>query len=493
MTFTSVEFVFFFVLIVVAFYLCPPKLRWAILLIGSSYFYMAFVPKYILILLFLVLIDFYFAKKIEVATGPSRRAYFIGSLVANVGILVVFKYFNFFNANITTLAQFIHWNYSVSMLQLILPLGLSFHTFQSISYIVEVYRGNYKAERHLGVYALYVFFFPQLVAGPIERPQHLLPQLKNLDATTFDTARVSSGLRLMAWGFFKKLVIADSIAQSVDYIYGNLAHSAGPSVLFAGVAFAFQLYADFSGYTDIARGGARVLGVDLMRNFNQPYFSQSISEFWRRWHISLSSWFRDYVYIPLGGSREGLWKHCRNILVVFAITGFWHGANWTFIVMGGLYGSYIVIGLLTKEWRERVATQFGLSNVPRLHHALQVALTFGLVCISWVFFRAPDMPTALLFFKRLFVGWHMSFTQYIYDYMIQPDITLGISRSILMTVTAFSIGMLMVEHIEQKKPISVWLQERSLVARSFIYTSLVLSMILFGVFLATSPFIYFQF
>ena len=493
MAFTSIAFIFFFTLVVAAFYLCPPRFRWAVLLLGSGYFYAAFIPTYIFILIFLVLIDFFFAQKIETARGPLRHAYFALSLTANIGMLFVFKYFNFFNENVTALAQLIHWNYSLGVLQLALPLGLSFHIFQSISYVTEVYRGKYKAERHLGIYALYVFFFPQLVAGPIERPRHLLPQLKNLQAS-FNGARVFSGVCLMAWGFFKKLVIADAIAQSVDYIYGNISQSAGPGILFALVAFAFQLYADFSGYSDIARGSARVLGVDVVRNFEQPYFSASIGEFWRRWHISLSSWFRDYVYYPFV-------SHARRItplriyvatVLTFLLMGLWHGAGWTFIILGGLHGTYIVVGQLTKKWRERTAAWAGLLDMPRAHHALRVLLTFMLVCISWVFFRSPDLNSALSFFGYLGFGWGIPPSQYIDVYILHPFLALGISGSVLMSVTFFIAVMLAVEHIEKKQPIGIWLGERSLLTRSFLYTSVALSIALFGVF-GSSPFIYFQF
>lgn len=493
MTFTSIDFVFFFPSIVAVFYLCPPRWRWAVLLAGSCYFYMAFVPQYVFILLFLVVVDFLLAQKIEASSGPVRHAYFVASLVANIGMLFVFKYFNFFNENAAVLAHLIHWNYSLDLLKLALPLGLSFHTFQSISYVTEVYRGTYKAERHLGVYALYVFFFPQLIAGPIERPGHLLPQLKNLQAR-FDWARIFSGLRLMTWGFFKKLVIADSIAQSVDYIYSGIGHSAGPSILFAAVAFAFQLYADFSGYSDIARGSARVLGVDVVRNFQQPYFSASISEFWRRWHISLSSWFRDYVYYPFISSATRITplRIYAGTMLTFLLMGLWHGAGWTFIILGCLHGLYILVGQLTKKWRGHLVAITGLASVPRLHHALQVLCVFLLVCASWVFFRSPDLMTAFSFFAHLTGGWDISPAQYLDHYVLYPFLALGISRSMLWVMAAFVVLMLCVEHIEQKQPVGEWLKGRSLTARAFLYTSMAFAIILYGVF-STSPFIYFQF
>ncbi|MBA3733386.1 MBOAT family protein, partial [Patescibacteria group bacterium] len=302
MTFTSIAFVIFIILITFFYYISPAKFRWLILLIGSCYFYMAFVPKYILILFVLIIIDYVLAQKIESSLGTKRKIFFIGSLVSNIGLLFVFKYFNFFNENILNLAHLLHWNYSIGTLSLILPLGLSFHTFQSMSYIIEVYRGNYKAEKHLGIYALYVLFFPQLVAGPIERPEHLLPQLKK--DIPFEFSNIVIGLRLMLWGFFKKLVVADRLAISVTYVYAHISNVSGLSIVITIIFFAFQLYADFSGYSDIARGSAKLLGIDVIRNFNQPYFSKSVAEFWRRWHISLSSWFRDYFYFPLVYSRK---------------------------------------------------------------------------------------------------------------------------------------------------------------------------------------------
>lgn len=493
MTFTSVAFVFFFATIVAAFYLTPRRFRWGVLLLGSCYFYMAFVPEYIFILLFVVVLDFVLAKRIEVATGRLRHLYFVLSLAATIGVLFVFKYFNFFNENVAALAQIIHWNYSIELLQLALPLGLSFHIFQSISYVVEVYRGNYKAERHLGHYALYVFFFPQLVAGPIERPGHLIPQLKNLNAS-FDGERIFSGLRLMAWGFFKKLVIADSIARSVDYIYGNIEHSAGPAIAFAGAAFAIQLYADFSGYSDIARGSARVLGVDVVRNFEQPYFSASVAEFWRRWHISLSSWFRDYFYYPFvsGAKRITPLRIYTATLLTFLLMGLWHGAGWTFVILGALHGMYILIGQLTKKWREHLWALAGLTRIPKVHRAVQVVWVFALVSVSWVFFRSPDLATALSFFARLGDGWHITPAAFIDTYIRYPLPALGITRGVLMATLAFVIVMLGVEYIEKRQPFGTWLEGRSLMARSFLYSSVLLAIVLFGVF-ATNPFIYFQF
>ena len=492
MTFTSIAFLVFLPLVVLFYYWCPARFRWALLLFASCYFYMAFVPKYILVLLALILIDFFLAQAIEKATGTQKKAFLVLSIFSNVGILFVFKYFNFFNENVGSLAHFLGWNYSISALRLVLPLGLSFHTFQSLSYIIEVYRGKYHAERHLGVYALYVLFFPQLIAGPIERPQHLLPQLHR--TARFTRINFESGVRLIAWGFFKKLVIADQLAVAVDYVYGHAGSATGLSVVLGLVFFAFQLYADFSGYTDIARGSARLLGIELVRNFEQPYFSKSIAEFWRRWHISLSSWFRDYFYFPLVyAARRGniMWLYA-CIVATFLVTGLWHGAGWTFLCMGALFGCYIVGGLVTKKWRSIFVQKSGLARVPRAHAALQTLFTFALVCLAWVFFRSPSLEVALQLLGGLGRGWLMSPTQYLNAYVLQPFWTLGISRITLVLSVAFVVLLLCVEYTQQKTPLGMLFDRQPLLVRTFLYASLFFVIVLFGSF-STVPFLYFQF
>jgi D-alanyl-lipoteichoic acid acyltransferase DltB (MBOAT superfamily) len=263
------------------------------------------------------------------------------SIVSVCAILFVFKYFNFFNNNMAALARVLHWNYPMKTLRLILPIGLSFHTFQSLSYVFEVYRGRQPAEKHFGIYSLYVMYFPQLVAGPIERPQNLLHQFK--EVKHFDWQRVWNGASLSLWGLFKKVVVADSLAIYTDTIYNNSRQHTGTSLLLATYFFAIQIYCDFSGYSDIARGISRIYGIELMNNFETPYFAKSIADFWSRWHISLSTWFRDYVYIPLGGNRVSLARNMFNISVVFLISGLWHGANWTFVIWGALHGTYYLV------------------------------------------------------------------------------------------------------------------------------------------------------
>ena len=275
------------------------------LLLASCYFYMAFIPYYIIILFVVILIDYSAGIKIEKCIGRARRSWLIASLMANIGLLAMFKYYNFFNSNIEQIATLLNWNYGIPYLRLILPIGLSFHTFQSMSYTIEVYKGNYKAEKNLAIYALYVLFYPQLVAGPIERPQNLLPQFR--ENHRFDYQNVRTGLMMMLWGLFKKIVIADRLSIYVNQVYSNPDKYHGWAVLVAIFFFAFQIYCDFSGYSDIAIGAARVMGIRLMTNFDYPYSAKSISEFWHRWHISLSTWFRDYFYISLGGNRVGKW------------------------------------------------------------------------------------------------------------------------------------------------------------------------------------------
>jgi D-alanyl-lipoteichoic acid acyltransferase DltB (MBOAT superfamily) len=350
---------------------------------------MVFKPSYGLLLLLITTID-YVAGRLMGTTEDQRkrRLYLILSLAGNIGILFVFKYFNFLFGSIADALTLLKMNAQFPVWNLILPIGISFHTFQSISYTIEVYRRKVEPVHHFGRFALFVSFFPQLVAGPIERPTGLLPQF--LEDRLFDLGKARSGLKLMAWGFFKKIVIADNLAPIVTAAYANPSEWSGPSLAIATAAFAWQIYCDFSGYTDIARGAARVLGYDLMLNFNRPYLSRSVSEFWRRWHISLSSWFRDYVYIPLGGSRGSRLFTARNIMITFLLSGLWHGANWTFVIWGGLNGLFIVIGQYWSEWKSK-----NMQIIERQwRKSLEVGATFSLICVTWVFFRAESVTHA---------------------------------------------------------------------------------------------------
>jgi D-alanyl-lipoteichoic acid acyltransferase DltB (MBOAT superfamily) len=362
---------------------------------------MAFIPYYILILLVTIGIDYYAGMRIEDSTGKQKKLFLIVSIISTCTVLIIFKYFNFFNANFAALAQLLDLRYPIGFVNIILPIGLSFHTFQSLSYVVEVYRGKQKAERHFGIYSLYVMFYPQLVAGPIERPQNLLHQFYEKHIVDFD--RIGRGLQRMLWGFFKKVVIADNLAIYVTAAYGTPHAYSGLALLVATFFFAIQIYCDFSGYSDIAIGSAQVMGFTLMDNFKNPYFAESIADFWRRWHISLSTWFKDYVYIPLGGSRVKYWKWCRNILVTFLLSGLWHGANWTYVVWGALHGVYLVAS--------DVLGRIRASAMPQLHRSASIVLTvfrrcvvFVLVLLTWAFFRANTIGDAWYIVLRSCAG-----------------------------------------------------------------------------------------
>jgi alginate O-acetyltransferase complex protein AlgI len=392
MLFNSAQFALIFPLITIAYFVLAPRFRWFLLLAASCYFYMAFIPVYILILFFTIFIDYFAGLLIEDARGARRRFYLLLSILANVGVLALFKYYNFLNTSLLQLFGAAGLSYPIPHLDIILPIGLSFHTFQSLSYTIEVYRGAQKAERHLGLFALYVMYYPQLVAGPIERPQNLLHQLREPHA--FDYARVADGLKLMAWGLFKKVVIADRLAVVVDQVYGNPVLHNPLGLTLATLFFAYQIYCDFSGYSDIAIGAAQVMGVRLMQNFRQPYLAQTISEFWKRWHISLSTWFRDYLYVPLGGNRVTRRRWQFNLMVVFAVSGLWHGANWTYVIWGVLHGAYTIVTIWLTPWARRAAGAVRLDPNGRVARNLLRLCTFSMVCFAWIFFRAATVGDA---------------------------------------------------------------------------------------------------
>jgi alginate O-acetyltransferase complex protein AlgI len=390
MLFNSLQFLVFFLVVTRLYFSLGWKRRWPMLLVASCVFYMCFIPVYILILLVTIAIDYAMALLIEQATGRRRQAYLVVSIVATCLVLFVFKYYNFFVLTGNGLAGIFGRGPLFGFAHIILPLGLSFHTFQSLSYVIEVYRGEQKAERNFGIYSLYVMYFPQLVAGPIERPQNLLHQF--YEDHRFDPEETIAGLQMMAWGFFKKMVVADRAAAYVNNVYGDWRAQPGLPLLLATLFFAVQIYADFSGYSSIAIGCSRILGIRLMQNFNTPYFARSITEFWQRWHISLSTWFRDYVYIPLGGNRVPPARLYANLMITFLISGLWHGAKWTFVIWGAYHGLLLVI--------ERMAKSAGIT----LHRSLRPLgwlATLAFVSAGWVFFRAENVPAALAIFHKL--------------------------------------------------------------------------------------------
>ena len=444
-----------------------------LLLVASCWFYMAFVPVYILILAFTIAVDYIAGLLIERSTGKRRKAWLIASIIANVGVLAVFKYWNFLNHNIGEVFQALGLGYGVPDLGLLLPIGLSFHTFQSLAYTIEVYRGTQAAEKRLGVFALYVMFFPQLVAGPIERAGNLLPQF--VRPRTFDLARASDGMRQILWGFFKKSVIADNCAPLVKDIFENHDRYGGSTLLFGAVLFAFQIYGDFGGYSDIAIGSARLLGFDLMRNFAFPYFSRDIAEFWRRWHISLSTWFRDYVYFPLGGSRGSRWMQVRNIMVIFLLSGLWHGANWTFVVWGA-FNALLFLPLLLSG-RNRVNLDHAGEGrlFPRFRELAGMVFTFGCVVIAWVFFRAPTLHDAFDYLRHM-ASWSLFSPSHLFDPWI----------------TGLIAVLLIAEWLNRTRHHALEIAHLPAWSRRMLYLGVFLLIFVFGRF-AKDDFIYFQF
>ncbi|MDQ3815846.1 MAG: MBOAT family protein, partial [Armatimonadota bacterium] len=377
------------------------------------------------------------------------------------------------------------WNYPLPYLEIILPIGLSFHTIQAMSYTIEVYRGQQKAERHFGIYSLYVMFYPQLVAGPIERPQNLLPQF--YEKHEFDYQRVTDGLKLMAWGMFKKTVIADRLAPSVNAVYSDPTAYQGMPLVLATVFFAFQIYCDFSGYSDIARGAAQVMGFNLMVNFKRPYFAKSIDEFWKRWHISLSTWFRDYLYISLGGNRVSPARRNFNLFMTFLVSGLWHGANWTFVVWGALNGLYIMLSLWTKDLRQSFITALRLHRAPGLLKCLQIVTTFSLICFAWIFFRANNLSDAFWIITHLHSGIIAQLTTTT-SATLPPEIS-----KVELLIAFCAIAVMESAHLLQRR-VSVrhWLAQKPVWFRWGLYYGVAAAILLLGVF-NKIQFIYFQF
>lgn len=492
MLFNSLQFALFFPIVTILYFLLPHKHRWWLLLGASAYFYMMFVPSYILILGATIVIDYVIGIWMEQEASPYRKkVYLIASLVANIGFLVFFKYFNFLNTNISTLAQLIGWNYSIQNLEIILPIGLSFHTFQAMGYTIEVFRGNQKAERHFGIYALYVMFYPQLVAGPIERPENMLPQFR--EEQFFDYQRVTDGLKLMAWGLFKKVVIADRLASMVNGYYDNPYETSGPFLALATVGFAVQIYCDFSGYSDIAIGAAQVMGIKLMDNFKRPYPALSISEFWRRWHISLSTWLRDYVFFPLHRKLLRRKSHPTWVIqflppfVTMLVSGIWHGANWTFVVWGALHGLYLILEMKLKDIWLTISERFRVTLPVWLSHTLMRILVFALVCYAWIFFRASSLPIAFYIATKVFTGWLDGHS------VMQLFYSISVNFELLITFAAVVI-MEIVHYFQERGSVRLMLAERPAILRWSLYVGVLVSILVFGkIYQAATTFIYFQF
>lgn len=472
MVFNSIAFLIFLPIVVLLFYLLPHKWRWLMLLAASCVFYMWFVPKYILILLVTIVIDYSAGVLMERYADQHKlkKTFFVISIVSTLAVLLVFKYLNFLTANLDQLCASLGMETHL-LTHIILPIGLSFHTFQSMSYVIEVFRGHQKAERHFGYYALYVMFFPQLVTGPIERPGNLLHQLH--EEKEFRYENISKGMRLILFGFFVKMVVADHLGEYVDEVYGHLDEYNSWSVLGCMFFYSFQIYCDFFGYSTIALGSAKLMGFDLMDNFRSPYLSKNIAEFWHRWHISLSTWFRDYVYIPLGGSRVKFGRWAFNILVVFVLSGIWHGAAWTFLLWGFSHG---LLHILEKALRNRLPSNESQSKWLKISvDALCVVKTFVLVTLFWVMFRATDMEHLKAIFVTAFTnfggGEQMS---------VKPGMWIYLGLFILSDI------------VLRNTRFDAWCEGKPMVVRWLIYAVLVFMVIACSS-VKNFSFIYFQF
>ena len=396
MLFNSLEFLIFFPAVCIIYFLLGKnKFRNPFLLVASYYFYMNWKPIYALLILTSTILTYACGLLVEKHSDDTRKkkTFLTISLVLNFAILFVFKYFNFINESVYELLSLFGLRWSVPNLDILLPVGISFYTFQAVGYSVDVYRGTIKAERNFFTYALFVSFFPQLVAGPIERAKNLLPQFHEEHSFKYDD--VAEGFKQMLWGFFMKLCVADRLSAYVDAVYNNVGNHNGTSMIVATIFFTFQIYCDFGGYSNIAIGAARIMGFRLMENFKRPYLSMSVKEFWKRWHISLSSWFMDYVYIPLGGNRVKYGRHLLNLMITFLVSGIWHGANWTFFLWGALHGTYLVFGNVFRKYIYSPKQENLFSKV------LSVVFCFVLVAFAWVFFRANTVGDAFTIIGKM--------------------------------------------------------------------------------------------
>ncbi len=485
MIFNSFEFLVFFPLVLLGYFLLPKRFKWVFLLVASYYFYMIWNPPLIFLILFTTAVSYISAILIEKSQSVVKRRFWLCmALITSLGVLFFFKYFNFLADSAVSLWNLFGGEVDFIALRLILPVGISFYTFQTLSYVIDVYRGSIKAERHFGWYALFVSFFPQLVAGPIERPENLLPQLK--EDHRLEAENAYFGLRKMAIGFFKKIVVADLLAEFVNAVYNNAGEATGLGIILASALFSVQIYCDFSGYTDIAIGCARIMGIRLMQNFDRPYSAQSIKEFWARWHISLSGWFRDYLYIPLGGNRCSKARHFFNIFVVFFVSGLWHGASWTFVLWGALHGIYQIVGALTKPLREKLCNLLKIPVQSVFLVWYRRAMTYIWVALSWLLFRANSISDTGVLTKRLFTAWDEGF-------FAETMASMGITWTAAL-VTVFAIGiMILMDRITETETVS----HRSVLSHQFTVSTIAMAVLVAWLLLLSvggaSAFIYFQF
>ena len=502
MSFSSVYFLAFFFSVALAYYALPASFRKYLLLAAGCVFYMSFYPAYIFLIAGFVVVNFAAGRKLLDLKAANRKAVFYAAILTDLLILGLFKYLNFLGAGLSQLAGLFQWNLSFSALNILAPVGLSFQVFQALAYLIEVYRSNFKEKTPIADLALYFLFFPIVISGPIERPKNLLPQFNQNHA--FDYYQVTTGLKWIAWGLFKKMVIADRLSLLVDPIYAAPQNYSGVLLLLATLAYAFQIYYDFSGYTDIARGTARILGFNLSLNFDRPYFAVSIADFWRRWHISLSNWLRDYIYYPLlrvKFLRKFAWRLQVAFLITFLISGIWHGAAKHFIVWGLLHGIFLAVSVWTDKPLDALEVYFSKFHAAQVFRLLRVAGTFALVCLAWIFFRANDVSDSLAIIAKLLQPANLK------DLAQLPAIlgtTLGNNYPVKLlqpNLSGFSIGAILLFQIMLAELIQYILTREDLsrrfarlpgLLRWACYYGLIFMILSFGT-ADISKFIYFQF
>ena len=500
MLFNSYDFMLFFPVVIFIYFLIPAKFRYIWLLISSYYFYMGWNPQYALLIAFSTVVTYLsgiLLEKVKLLEAESvikkKKLIVAGSFIINIAILFFFKYFGFLFENVVTVIQYFGFEISERSFDIILPVGISFYTFQALSYTVDVYRGEVEAEKNFLRYALFVSFFPQLVAGPIERSKNLLKQVDSMEnIKVWNYEQIAKGSILMLWGFYLKMVIADRAAILVDNVYDSYWMYGSVELILASVLFAVQIYCDFSSYSLIAIGSAKIMGFHLMENFNTPYFSCSIKEFWRRWHISLSTWFRDYVYIPLGGSRCGKEKKYRNLIITFLVSGLWHGASWNYVFWGWLHGLYQVIGEELSSAKRRFTECFKIKTGSISYKFGQVFLTFLLVDFAWIFFRADSLHDAVMVVTRIATKWNpwVLFNKSLYS--------LGLDQTEIHVLCVALIVLFLVDIVRYryKQTLDVFLGEQCLWFSWGVIFILLFSIIIYGVYgpeFDAKQFIYFQF
>lgn len=490
MLFNSIDFLVFFPLVVLLYFVIPFKARNLFLLIASYFFYMCWTPKYAILIAISTLITYITGMLISKSkTTKGAKAWVAVSFASNLSILVFYKYFDFILNNLNAVLSRVGFTAIESPFSVLLPVGISFYTFQALSYTMDVYRKEIPPEKNLIQYALFVSFFPQLVAGPIERSKNLLSQMH--EKHTFNYNRMKHGLLVMLWGYFLKLVISDRAAILVNTVFNNFEIYEGFEIILAAVLFAIQIYCDFGGYSCIAIGAAEVMGFRLMENFNTPYFSESVTEFWRRWHISLSTWFRDYLYIPLGGNRKGTFRKYVNLMIVFLVSGLWHGASWNFVVWGGLNGLYQVIEGMTKKSRDKLSEKLHIDREKFSSKLFRMFTTFCLIDFAWIFFRADGARNALKMIRRIF----LEFNPWIFfsDRMFQLGLDVK-DFSVLM----FSLLILIAVGICKYNGVHITklLEKQGKIFRWLVYLGAVFFVLIYGIYgpgYDASQFIYFQF